>query len=147
MAANGQHEAELHASPHSERRSQQTPEAFELVRALIYSLRSSCPKSLKKRLELAGTQLQKFEMRPVWGATPNGYPVDFTIATCPLPWQFWLTTMSARPKWTRTLYLVTRGNVVSNFRLQTSIVVASGLTRESADSTLKWISSLVADAV
>jgi len=67
MAANGRHEAELHASPQSGGRSHQTPEAFEVVRALIYSLRSSCPKSLKERLELAGTQPQKFEMRPVWG--------------------------------------------------------------------------------
>ena len=59
MAANGQRDAELCASPQSGRRSHQTPEAFELVRALIYSLRSSCPKSLKERLGLACTSAAK----------------------------------------------------------------------------------------
>lgn len=68
--ANGQQEAELHASPRSfGLRSHQTAEAFELGSALIHSLRSSCQKSLKERLELAGTQPRKFEMRPVWGAS------------------------------------------------------------------------------
>jgi hypothetical protein len=38
------------------------------VRSFICSLRSWCSKSLKGLLELAGTQPQKFEMRPVWGA-------------------------------------------------------------------------------
>ena len=32
------------------------------------TLQSRCPKPLKGLLELAGTQPQKFEMRPVWGA-------------------------------------------------------------------------------
>jgi len=31
-------------------------------------LRAASLESLKERLELAGTQPQKFEMRPVWGA-------------------------------------------------------------------------------
>jgi hypothetical protein len=35
---------------------------------LIRTLRSRYPKRLKEHLELAGTQPQKFEMRPVWGA-------------------------------------------------------------------------------
>jgi hypothetical protein len=98
MAANGQHGAELHASPQSGRRSHQTPEAFELVLALICMLRSSCPKPLKESLELAGTQPQKFEMRPVWGAThlrvnnlqlahfalyTNRYKTGCSIAACP----------------------------------------------------------------
>jgi hypothetical protein len=33
------------------------------------SLPSGHPKSLKEGLGLVGTQPQKFEMRPVWGAT------------------------------------------------------------------------------
>ncbi len=45
------------------------------VDAFICSLRSWRPKSLKGLLELAGTQPQKFEMRPVWGAKFLG--VDF----------------------------------------------------------------------
>jgi hypothetical protein len=39
------------------------------VGAFICSLRSWCPLLLKGLLELADTQPQKFEMRPVWGAT------------------------------------------------------------------------------
>jgi len=39
------------------------------VGAFICSLRSWCSRSLKGLLELARTQPQKFEMRPVWGAT------------------------------------------------------------------------------
>src|ERR1035438_7152358 len=33
-------------------------------------LRAACLESLKELMELAGTQPQKFEMRPVWGASP-----------------------------------------------------------------------------
>jgi hypothetical protein len=47
----------------------QKAEAFEKKSSLLTcSLRSSYPKSLKERLELAGTRRQKFEMRPLWGA-------------------------------------------------------------------------------
>jgi hypothetical protein len=67
MAANGKR-PELHASLNPDEDLTKTPEAFELVRALIYSLRSSRPKPLKKLRELTGTQPKKFEMRPVWGA-------------------------------------------------------------------------------
>jgi hypothetical protein len=35
---------------------------------------SRYPKSLKESLELAGTQPQKLEMRPVWGAKLSGWP-------------------------------------------------------------------------
>jgi hypothetical protein len=35
---------------------------------LIRTLRSRYPKRLKELLELAGTELQKFKMRPEWGA-------------------------------------------------------------------------------
>jgi hypothetical protein len=39
---------------------------------LIRTLRSRYPKPLKELLESAGTQPQKFEMRPVWGASHFG---------------------------------------------------------------------------